>query len=98
MDGGQIFCVFFFPFGIESGMWDVIVLIPDYCLSIYFPIQVSGFANKTYKNPQELLGSFALNMFHSAWPCVTILIVQILAPGFKMDPRQEVIGLNYWNT
>ena len=25
-----------FPFGIEGGMWDVIVLIPDHCLSIYF--------------------------------------------------------------
>ena len=25
-----------FPFGIESGMWYVIVLIPDHCLSIYF--------------------------------------------------------------
>ena len=25
-----------FPFGIESGMLDVIVLIPDHCLSIYF--------------------------------------------------------------
>ena len=24
-------------FGIEGGMWDVIVLIPDHCLSIYFP-------------------------------------------------------------
>ena len=26
-----------FPFGIEGGMWDVIVLIPDHCLSIYLP-------------------------------------------------------------
>ena len=25
-----------FHFGIEVGMWDVIVLIPDHCLSIYF--------------------------------------------------------------
>ena len=24
------------PFGIEGRMWDVIVLIPDHCLSIYF--------------------------------------------------------------
>ena len=24
-----------FPFGIKDGMWDVIVLIPDHCLSIY---------------------------------------------------------------
>ena len=25
-----------FPFGIEGGIWDVIVFIPDHCLSIYF--------------------------------------------------------------
>ena len=25
-----------FPFGIEGGMWDVIVFIPDHYLSIYF--------------------------------------------------------------
>ena len=25
-----------FPFGIEGGMWDVIVLISDHCLYIYF--------------------------------------------------------------
>ena len=32
-----IFCVCpSFPFGIEGGMWDVNVLIPDHCLSIYF--------------------------------------------------------------
>ena len=24
-----------FPFSIEGGMWDVIVLIPDHCLCIY---------------------------------------------------------------
>ena len=28
--------VLFFPFGIESRMWGVIVLIPDHCHSIYF--------------------------------------------------------------
>ena len=25
-----------FPFGIEVGMWDMIVLISNHCLSIYF--------------------------------------------------------------
>ena len=29
-----------FLFGIEGGMWDVIVLIPDHCLSITFLICV----------------------------------------------------------
>ena len=26
----------FFPFGFEGGMWDVIVFVPDHCLSFYF--------------------------------------------------------------
>ena len=30
-------CVFFFfHFGFEGGMWDLIVLVPDHCLSFYF--------------------------------------------------------------
>ena len=32
----QSLCVSFFPFGIEGRMWDVIVLITDHCLPIYF--------------------------------------------------------------
>ena len=34
-------CVSFFPFGIEGGMWDAIVLIPDHCLSIYFTLYIN---------------------------------------------------------
>ena len=29
----QSLCVFF-SFGFEGGMWDLIILIPDYCLSV----------------------------------------------------------------
>ena len=29
-----------FPFGTEGGLWDVSVLIPDHCLSIYFVFDV----------------------------------------------------------
>ena len=25
-----------FPYGIEGGMWDLTVLVPNYCLFIYF--------------------------------------------------------------
>ena len=33
----QIVCVCAsFPFGFEGGMWDLIVLVPDHCLSFYF--------------------------------------------------------------
>ena len=31
----QFVCVSFFAFGCEDGKWDVIILIPDYCLSVY---------------------------------------------------------------
>ena len=31
----QFLCVSFFSFGFEGGMWDLIVLISDHCLSIY---------------------------------------------------------------
>ena len=35
----QIVCVCpSFPFGIEGRLCDVIVLIPDHCLFIYFPL------------------------------------------------------------
>ena len=37
MDICQILCVCpYFPFDIVGRMWDVIILLPDHCLSIYF--------------------------------------------------------------
>ena len=27
-----------FPFGFEGGMWDLIELVPDHCLSFYFTL------------------------------------------------------------
>ena len=30
-----------FPFSIEGGLWDVIVLIPVHCLSIYFEQRIT---------------------------------------------------------
>ena len=29
----QVMCVLLSPFGFEGGMWDLIVLMPDHCLS-----------------------------------------------------------------
>ena len=28
----------YFPFGFEGRIWDLIVSVPDHCLSFYFPI------------------------------------------------------------
>ena len=38
----------FFPFGIEDGMWDVIVLIPGHCLSIYFSYPLESIEGQGY--------------------------------------------------
>ena len=27
----------YFPFGFEGKIWDLIVSVPDHCLSVYFP-------------------------------------------------------------
>ena len=36
----QFVCVCVFAFVFEGGIWDlIVVLIPDYCLSIYFAYQ-----------------------------------------------------------
>ena len=48
---GQNLCVCpSFPFGIEGGMWDVVVLIPDHCLSIYFSFTNFACPKNFYRN------------------------------------------------
>ena len=34
MRSSNFVCVLLYLFGVEGGMWDVIVFIPDHCLSI----------------------------------------------------------------
>ena len=46
----QILYVSFFPFGAEGRMWDVIVLIPDHCLSISFKTPSVEFRLKVTKD------------------------------------------------
>ena len=36
MEGYQFVCVLLFPFGFEDGMGNLIVLVPDHCLTFYF--------------------------------------------------------------
>ena len=31
-----IYVFSYFPFGLEGGMWNLIVSVPDHCLSFYF--------------------------------------------------------------
>ena len=37
----SIYVFSYFPFGFEGGIWDLIVSVPDHCLSFYFPQQVT---------------------------------------------------------
>ena len=42
-------CVFrYFPFGFEGRMWDLIVSVPDHCLSFYFIYHKSQLQTKKY--------------------------------------------------
>ena len=41
----------YFPFGFEGGVWDLIVLIPDHCLSIYFALSSIIRSNSFFQPP-----------------------------------------------
>ena len=57
MGVGQLLCVF--PFGIEGGIWDVNVLIPDHCFSIYyFYIRRIIISSSLVKIKSKIFGSF----------------------------------------
>ena len=34
----SVYVFSYFPFGFEGRMWDLIVSVPDHCLSFYFPM------------------------------------------------------------
>ena len=36
-----------FPFGFEGMIWDLIVSVPDHCLSFYFPYEITMKENTT---------------------------------------------------
>ena len=52
----SIYVFSYFPFGFEGRVWDLIVSVPDHCLSFYFP-------NTFRQNSVEFLCSFPFNMF-----------------------------------
>ena len=40
----SIYVFSYFPFGFEGRMWDLIVSVPDHCLSFYFTCHFSFFS------------------------------------------------------
>ena len=52
----SIYVFSYFPFGFEGRIWGLIVSVPDYCLSFYFPRQSK--ADPFYLCLSEMLMSF----------------------------------------
>ena len=55
-----------FPFGTEGGMWDVMALIPDHCLSIYF---CHGLLKNSHAPAEDRTGGpsiYSLALYHVA--------------------------------
>ena len=48
----SIYVFSYFTFGFEGRMWDLIVLVPDHCLSFYFPLP--DYNILTIKSVQEI--------------------------------------------
>ena len=48
----SIYVFSYFPFGFEGRMWDLIVSVPDHCLSFYFPTMY--WLPKLHKRPYIL--------------------------------------------
>ena len=56
----SIYVFSFFPFGFEGRMWDLIVSVPDHCLSFYFEVNeksvISNLKNQFYNPPNTPTG------------------------------------------
>ena len=64
----SVYVISYFPFGFEGRMWDLIVSVPDHCLSVYFSfdplsdglIKTSGYTKMCISN--SLLRNLNLNL------------------------------------
>ena len=52
----SIYVFSYFPFGFEGRMWDLIVSVPDHCLSFYF---VTAFSNSHFSS-LHVLSTYSL--------------------------------------
>ena len=53
----SIYVFSYFPFGFEGRMWDLIVSVPDHCLSFYFPelLHVHVLSNLAHALPEVII-------------------------------------------
>ena len=59
----SIYVFSYFPFGFEGRMWDLIVSVPDHCLSFYFACRGSFSARNTLKSTCRKSFSIVLAIF-----------------------------------
>ena len=59
-----------FLFGIEGGIWYVIVLIPDHCLSIYYEVLIFTFLLKVLEYMEtKIIFSLSYSIFINMKVC-----------------------------
>ena len=71
----SIYVFSYFPFGFEVRMWDLIVSVPDHCLSFYF-------ANLATLNFMRHATSHCANVFKSScWPSILLMLAAVCDCG-----------------
>ena len=50
----SIYVFSYFLFGFEGRIWDLIVSVPDHCLSFYFPLSLTAISSNLGSNRIEL--------------------------------------------
>ena len=48
----SIYVFSYFPFGFEGRIWDLIVSVPDHCLSFYFVVNILNLRLSKFRLPQ----------------------------------------------
>ena len=74
----SIYAFSYFPFGFEGRMWDLIVSVPDHCLSFYFSDVASTLAQ--FVISQRTFLAWMLSIIKKCHQNVFLSIVQIM-PG-----------------
>ena len=94
----SIYVFSYFPFGFEGRIWDLIVSVPDHCLSFYFatPTDNPDF-DSLYKNQVEfdtlLIESIADQQTYS-FKSDAPKEIQNIVHSFKMNKAQDIFGLS----
>ena len=74
----SIYVFSYFPFGFEGRIWDLIVSVPDHCLSFYFTINVTPGWNKIERLKSRLRGFKQLSRKH-----LTLINMNIAADSWR---------------